>query len=78
MIMGAAVYGVYFMTDRVTSINALCTVVSIFAGMVVYANSAAADQRDYRTGAAKLPEGNGNHPFREKAASAVKADRIFS
>ena len=37
VIMGAAVYGVYFITYRVTGINALCTVVSIFAGMIVYA-----------------------------------------
>ena len=37
VIMGAAVYGVYFITYRVTGIDALCTVVSIFAGMIVYA-----------------------------------------
>lgn len=37
VIMGVAVYAVYFVTYKVTGINSICTVIAIFAGILVYA-----------------------------------------
>lgn len=37
VIMGAAVYGVYYITYKVTQINSICTVISILAGIIIYA-----------------------------------------
>ena len=35
--MGAAVFGVYHITYKVTGINSVCTILSIVAGIIVYA-----------------------------------------
>ncbi len=37
VIMGAAVFGVYHITYKVTGINSVCTILSIVAGIIVYA-----------------------------------------
>ncbi len=37
VIMGLAVYGIYFITYKVTSMNSICTVISILAGIIAYA-----------------------------------------
>lgn len=37
IIMGVVVYGVYYITYKVTGINSICTVLSILVGIIVYA-----------------------------------------
>lgn len=37
VIMGAAVFGIYHITYKVTGINSVCTILSIVAGIIVYA-----------------------------------------